>query len=259
MHNIGLDTRAEQLLAARRPRRRDTPRLATPLEGIERHDVETAYGRVAAWRVGDGPAVLLVHGWDDDNSLWAPAIEVFAAAGRAVVVLDLPGHGHTEAPDPHWRIAAAAVEAVARELGPVDAILTHSYGGAVSVAALEAGLAVRRMVLIAATIPRRMTGFDPSKLPADARAVHARAAEIYEARSGLPMSLYDIEAAAPRMTADALFIHSADDEYPASNAEDLAALCPRATFELLDGLGHRRIARDRAVLDRALRFIEEGR
>jgi len=256
---IDLDARAERLLAQRRPNRRDEPRLAPQLAGAECRDVETGYGRVAAWRVGPGPAVLMVHGWDDDNSLWGPAIDACAAAGRAAVVLDLPGHGFSEAPDPHYRVAAAAVAAVARELGPVDALMTHSYGGAVSVAAMAAGLAVDRAVLIAATVPRRMPGFDPAAMPADARAVHDRAAAIYEARTGRPMAVYDVEAAVPRLTARALFVHSADDEYPAENARRLAALWPGADFEQVDGLGHRRVARDPAVLDRALRFLGTAR
>lgn len=254
-----LEAQAEQLLKNRQPRRRDAPRLASALEHVRRHDIPTPHGAVAAWRLGGGPAVLFVHGWDDDNSLWAPAIETYAAAGRSVVVLDLPGHGFSAAPEAHYRVAATAINAVAEALGPIEALVTHSYGGAVSVAAIEAGLPVRRIVLIAATIPRRMKGGDPEVLPPGARAVHDRAAALYEARTGLPMALYDVEAAAPRMSAQALFLHSADDEYPAANAEHLARLWPGARFELTDGLGHRRIARDRATLERTLRFMEEGR
>lgn len=253
-----LEVQAEQLLKNRQPRRRDVPRLAPALEDAVRHDITTPYGAVAAWRLGSGPAALFVHGWDDDNSLWAPAIEMFAAAGRAVVVLDLPGHGFTAASDAHFRVSATAVQAVADALGPVDAIVTHSYGGAVSVAAVEAGLMVERIALIAATIPRCLPGFDPAKLSAHDRAVLKRASEIYEARTGLSMELFDFEAAASRMSTQALFVHSADDEYPATNGERLARLWPGARFEMTDGLGHRRIARDLATLERLSRFIKDG-
>jgi pimeloyl-ACP methyl ester carboxylesterase len=254
-----LDREAEAMLARMRPRRRAAPRLAAALASVERHDVATPHGRVAAWRIGEGPAVLMVHGWEDDNSLWEPAIERFAAAGHAVVVLDLPGHGFAEADDANYRVAADAIVAVAAALGPVDALLTHSYGGAVSVAAIEAGLSVRRAVLIAATVPLRMAVINHDLMPPAIRPVHRRAGEIYEARHGRSMALFDFEAAAPCMRAQALFIHSIDDEYPAANAERLAALWPGARMLLVDGLGHRPVARDRDIIGRALRFIEEGR
>ena len=57
------------------PARRAEPRLADCLASVDRTLVPSPQGPVAAWRIGDGPAVLLVHGWEDDNSLWAPLID----------------------------------------------------------------------------------------------------------------------------------------------------------------------------------------
>src|SRR6185295_18550638 len=78
------------------PGRRGEPRLATLLEGVEQIAVATPHGRVAAWRVGRGPAVLLVHGWQDSARLWDPLMAELETRGRAFVALDLPGHGFSE-------------------------------------------------------------------------------------------------------------------------------------------------------------------
>ncbi|MFZ4603841.1 MAG: hypothetical protein ACOYM8_15465, partial [Caulobacterales bacterium] len=56
--------------ATGKPRRRARPRMANALVDAEHAIVEG----VATWRTGPGPAVLLVHGWEDDNSLWDPLI-----------------------------------------------------------------------------------------------------------------------------------------------------------------------------------------
>ncbi|MGE3143449.1 MAG: alpha/beta fold hydrolase, partial [Hyphomonadaceae bacterium] len=68
---------------------------------------------------------------------------------------------------------------------------------------------------------------------------------------------FDVEPAFARMRAPALIVHSLDDEQcPVSNAERIAALWPRNELALVDGLGHRLVAQDGAVLARIVDFIE---
>ena len=55
------------------------------LASVEGHMVPSRQGQVAAWRVGDGPAVLLVHGYADDQAARA-AVE--AAVGRDRAAFD---------------------------------------------------------------------------------------------------------------------------------------------------------------------------
>jgi pimeloyl-ACP methyl ester carboxylesterase len=132
------------------PKRRAEPRLAPALESVEKQIVPSPQGRVVAWRVGEGPAVLLVHGWEDDNSLWAPLIDALGERDRALVVFDLPAHGFSEG---EWGLgpqAADGLAAVVAALGPIDAVVAHSFGvGGVMLAMSEGDLTVDRMVLIA--------------------------------------------------------------------------------------------------------------
>ncbi len=44
------------------------------------------------------PAVAFLHGAGLDHSIWALAARLFAQEGRAVLALDLPGHGRSEGP-----------------------------------------------------------------------------------------------------------------------------------------------------------------
>ena len=71
--------------------------------------------------------MLLVHGWEDDNSLWTPLIDALIARDRALVVFDLPAHGYSEG---EWGLgpqAADGIAAVAAALGPIDAVVAHSF------------------------------------------------------------------------------------------------------------------------------------
>ncbi|MGK2850546.1 MAG: alpha/beta fold hydrolase [Candidatus Limnocylindrales bacterium] len=105
------------------------------------------------WGPVDGRALLLIHGVTSSAANWWRLGPAFAATGRRVVAVDLPGHGLTG----HWlghhrfRDNAADVAAFARGAGLVTAglqVVGHSWG-AVTAAALPAvGLVPSTLVLL---------------------------------------------------------------------------------------------------------------
>ena len=261
-----LDIQALALLEdAARPKRRVRPRLARKLADAEDLEVQTPNGPVMAWRLGVGPASLLVHGWEDDNALWSPLIDACAAIGRAIVVFDLPGHGYSPAEDCTVQTAGEAAIAVAEALGPVDSIVGHSFGCQASIHALAHGLNVPKAVLIASPIPRtkRDRSIDDwigRQVSRGAEpAVAARAGEMIVARAEAdPDARLAGEAEIPRMTAQALIIHAFDDEQcPVANAQKMADLWPGSDLVLVDDLGHRLIAQDDVVLERIITFVDD--
>jgi pimeloyl-ACP methyl ester carboxylesterase len=98
---------------------------------------------------GDGPPVLLVHGWTCDSHDWIFQFEAFRSQHR-VIAADLRGHGRSQSPedgyDPHTFAADLAALLRALDCGPVVAV-GHSLGGLV-----VAGLAVEHPELVRATV-----------------------------------------------------------------------------------------------------------
>jgi pimeloyl-ACP methyl ester carboxylesterase len=261
-----LETEALSLAErAGRPRRRVRPRLARALADGEDLEVDTPHGPVMAWRLGAGPASLLIHGWEDDNALWGPLIDACRRLGRAVVAFDLPGHGWSPSEAHSPEAAGEAALAVARALGPIDSVVGHSFGCKVAVYALAHGLDVPRAVMIATPTPRTKPhdrfgeawiaeqvdrGEDPE--------VAARAAHILARRMNDPdQTAYAAEADIPALAAKALIIHSIDDAAcPVGNSQAMADLWPGAELALTDELGHRLVAQDDAVIQRLVDFVE---
>jgi pimeloyl-ACP methyl ester carboxylesterase len=240
------------------PRRRARPRIGRMLHDADHAMIDTALGQIASWRRGPpGPAHLLVHGWEDDSSLWDPMIDALELQNGAVIALDLPAHGFSEGASARIPEASAAVAAVAAALGPIDGLITHSYGGPVAVTAMEDhGLAPRRVVLIASPVAQAerwawiAERYDmPAALLAAARAR-------YEAEIGRSLDWFDLRRAAGAMTPPALFVHSADDEVCSHTASlKLEAAWPGGRAWILDGLGHRDIARDANVCAEIAAFV----
>jgi len=252
---LSIDDQARALLTeVMTPKRRARQRIAEPLRNAQQVEIETPAGKIAAWRLGDGPAVLLVHGWQDDNSLWSPLISALAEIGVATVTFDLPGHGFSGGDQCTPTLAAAAMQAVAAQLGPIDAVVTHSFGGPVTGFALLNGFAPRRIVLIAAPRGRNKGWFDFAKERGIFDDVVQRAREIATAESGLQTS-FDLAAIASPI--ETLILHSIDDDAVEwdDNAEAIAKAWPNSELVLCDGLGHRMIAQDRGVIERIVTFV----
>ena len=84
---------------------------------------------------GEGDAVVLLHGWGCDKSIWKSSIEVLSS-NFCVVAVDFAGFGSSQEPDAVWGVEeyTSSVEALLRELGILSPILVgHSFGGRVSI------------------------------------------------------------------------------------------------------------------------------
>lgn len=94
---------------------------------------------IALRDVGEGPAVLLIHGWGMSSEVWDRQIRVLAASGRRVLAIDQRGHGSSDAPHGDYSIARLAADAacVLLECGISNerraAVVGWSIGGLVGV------------------------------------------------------------------------------------------------------------------------------
>ena len=85
---------------------------------------------------GDGPPLLLIHGFTGSGSDWAPFLPALRAVARTIVV-DLLGHGESDSPaDPARHAAerqAADLAAILRRLGLAPAaVLGYSLGARIA-------------------------------------------------------------------------------------------------------------------------------
>lgn len=122
--------------------------------------------RVAYIDQGEGPAVLLLHGWGAPAATYRLIINHLSAYCR-VIAPDLPGFGGSEEPTEPWNVDRYVdfADAFARELGLKEAVLMgHSYGGRVIIKWMnrpERMLQVNKIVLLdaAGIKPHRSFGY----------------------------------------------------------------------------------------------------
>jgi pimeloyl-ACP methyl ester carboxylesterase len=211
---------------------------------------------LVAWEWGDGPTVVLTHGWSGHAAQMAGFVGPLVRAGHRVVAFDHPAHGQSGGKQTNYVGVAQALAAVAGAVGPVTAVVAHSLGSTATILALTRGLQVQRVVLVA----------PPADPPGYARSF-GRAIGLPEPRIdgmlerirlivGGDLQAIDGRRLAAQMRVPALIIHDrGDPEVPFAHGEAIAAAWPGARIEGVEGLGHNRLLRDPAVIARAVEFV----
>ena len=216
--------------------------------------------KLAAWRWGFGPTVLLVHGWEGRGSQLGAFVAPLVEAGCSVVAFDALGHG--DSPDHRLYLTdfADCMANVAATVGPLHGIVAHSFGAAaVLLAHARGGVEAPRNVVVspnvlvaeAVSAVRELVGLDD----VDRIALDRRIAE----HTGLHVEALALERLAAGRDAGLLVIHDHDDrEVSFRQGERLAAAWPNAQLHATDGLGHRRVLRDPDVIARTVAFVRHG-
>ncbi|MEK9971131.1 MAG: alpha/beta fold hydrolase [Ferrovibrio sp.] len=254
-----------------RPWRRPTSERSRYVSRETPFAAESPLGPVAAWSFGPTakgtPAILLVHGWEDDHLSWAPLIDKLVARGYRVIAPDLPGHGRTPARLTSIPVMAAGVAAVAREaeaIGavspaqPFRAVIAHSLGGtATLIAAAEMGLLAERFAIMAAPNHPRLFAGAMMKMMGLNRVQTERVFRAIETFVGRSMDSLYLPPKLRSFTVPGLILHSRDDRtVPLQHSQENAAAWPRADFRILDDLGHRRLITHEGVHAMLMHFIE---
>ena len=125
--------------------------------GFSENTLETGRGLVFQCRGGDGPPLLLLHGFPQTHLMWrdiAPAL----AKDFTVIAVDLPGYGASSSPadegDDHRAMSKRAMAAdlvhAMQRLGHARfAVAGHDRGGRVAYRmALDHGEAVTRLAVL---------------------------------------------------------------------------------------------------------------
>ena len=236
------------------------PRVSRELEWMEgakrttvRYDDKID---LPVWSWGEGPTVLLVHGWSGRGSQLACYAQPLVEAGFRVVTWDMPGHVEAGGRTSALPYFAQAIEKVAAQFGPVYGIVAHSLGAAATTYALSQGLRAERLVYLAP--PEDLYRYlvflgEYLKFAPD---IAPKALALLERRYGTKLESVRGRSLAPARHEPLLILHDTEDpDVPLAEARDLAAHWLGAELIVSEGLGHGRIVRDELTLHRVREFL----
>lgn len=251
------------------PKRHAWPSRERPfLNSADRFEVAGPRGRVACYSWGQEHqlpwearaaqnTVLLVHGWEGRGTQMGAFVAPLVEQGFRVVAMDAPAHGASAGRRTNLFEFRDSILAVARHVGPLRAVVGHSFGGGATALALAQGLDARAAVVVGA--PSRLEDVLNRYCHAMqlSPAVQQRLVGLMEERFGTDVLVSaSVDTALRHLQVPGLIIHDVDDhEVPYQDAVRNAGFWKQARLVTTAGLGHRRTLRDGPVVQETVRFI----
>jgi pimeloyl-ACP methyl ester carboxylesterase len=252
-----LDQKAEALMETMRPVSATAGPGQNLLPPNTRFDVDFDSTSAPVWRAGDGDATLFVHGWDDTHRVWRPFAMEYLQRGKAVLLMDLPGHGASKDVDCTSQCAGTSVKAVMDSEEYLQAVIAHSFGCSATVSAIAKGADVPAIVLIAPPLPDNGRGWEARQRDngVDEQIIQ-RAQEMYQVRHGSELRAVDIGQSLKEFEGRILLVGSENDEdCPIESIRQLAASLPYSEMLEVEHLNHRELAQDRGILSEIKAFL----
>lgn len=209
-----------------------------------------------AWTMGQGPQVLLLHGWESRASHMAGFVAPLLRAGFSVTALDAPAHGASQGETTNVLDYGKAVVAVAKHLGPLTATIAHSVGSAASLYAFAQGAQVKASVHLCGPASLTRVFQHAARAGGLDEATRQQLEDMLASSIGAPLSSMDLTQLQHGMRHPALILHDPEDkEMPYTESQALAAAWPQASLVASAGTGHRRILRTPGIHAAAVSFI----
>ncbi len=216
----------------------------------------TLYSQSAA---PHGPVVLLLHGWGGHAGQLLALAQALAGQGLRPVLVEMPAHGRSAGSVSNLPQFARAIEYVAARLvqqGHVlRAVVAHSLAANAAAFAASRGLPVERLVLLAPPAsPRDYTRLF-GQVFGLTEATRAAMQRRIEAREGVLMPQFEPAAVGPRIRIPTLVVHDRDDRINRfTDGQAYAHAVRGAQLLATEGLGHRKLLKDAAVLGQVALF-----
>ena len=238
----------------------------TPLErqflenGTSFH-IHVHNNKIRCWKWGQGPGILFVHGWNGRGANFAYFFKSFIDAGYSVITYDAPAHGESEG---HVTNYFELSDTVRSFLDPshdfnIKGIIAYSIGASAAINCISKDKPCIDAVLIAPALKLKEILFNAFNHHGVPKIVYQSLVSEMEEYYG-----YDVHQDNPDVLAKTIFtkmliVHDRDDRTISyMDSKILSEKTDNVYLHTTEGLGHKRILRDNAVVDVITAYMFNG-
>jgi pimeloyl-ACP methyl ester carboxylesterase len=211
---------------------------------------------------GQGPLVVMMHGWSGSGVQFRRLIPGLVAGGYQVAVFDAPAHGGNPGKYTHLIEFVDSLLAIQQQIGPVDTVLAHSFGGMAAVVAAQRGLSVQQMVLFGPHLDVQ----EMYQSYSDLLNLNTKLSNRFRDKIGQKMAnIFEVDDVWTLLTPEillaqieyqGLLIYDKDDEEISQDQFKKIAQHWKGCQTLeTKGLGHHHILKDETVIESVLTFL----
>ena len=243
--------------------------LSYPLTPFEKQYLENGTSfhinvhekKVRCWKWGRGPAILFVHGWNGRGVNLAYFFKALIDAGYSVITYDAPAHGESDGQFTNYFELTDTVRAFFDpSLGfDIQGIIAYSIGASAAINCISKEKLSIDTVLIAPALKLKEILFNHFNHHGVPRTVYQNLIAELERNYGYDLQQDNPYDLAKTIAAKMLIVHDKDDRtIPYMDSKILSEKTDNVDLHTTEGLGHKRILRDKAVVDFITSYIFNG-
>ncbi|MFZ9220209.1 MAG: alpha/beta hydrolase [Sediminibacterium sp.] len=207
----------------------------------------------------NGKTVLIAHGYASFFFKFEQYIQPLLKEGFRVIGFDAPGHGRSQGKYINVLIYRDAIHAIMEAFGPIDHFIGHSLGGLTLSLVAETIDApeTHKFVLIAPATKTSTTFEGFFSLMRFSPELKKAFYDLVESKAGKHISYFEADRAIANFKGKVLWAHDQDD--PVCPYKDLENFknkgSENTTFLITNELGHNKIYKTQAVIDKIVSFL----
>ena len=232
------------------------------LESGHKFQMQVKGKTVQCWKMGDGPAILFVHGWNGRGIQFHHYFDRLTQAGYSAVIFDAPAHGESQGPTTNGFEFAETVRALLNPDNGLDiqGIIAHSLGAAAVIMALARQEYCPDAVLIAPPLNLRKILFDSFENAGIPEIIYKTMISELEDNLGYDFKKDDPHLVVSNIQSEFLIVHDREDHtVPYEVSREVSEKSSNVTLHTTKGLGHKLILNDPSVIELAVGFFTGGR
>ncbi len=235
-----------------------TPIETQYLENGTSFHIRVHGNEIRCWKWGRGPEILFVHGWNGRGVNLACFFEPMINAGYSVITYDGPAHGESGGQVTNYFDLSDTVRYF---LNPshgynIKGIVAHSIGASAVINCISKDKPPIDAALIAPALKLKELLFNVFNYHGVPEIVYRNLIAEMEEYYGYDVHQDNPYVLAKTISSKVLIVHDKDDEtIPYSDSKTLSEKTDHVDLHTTGGLGHKRILRDKAVVDVVTAYI----
>lgn len=203
--------------------------------------------------------VLLVHGWSGRGTQLYNIADKLLENGYMTISFDAPSHGNSTGKTTMMTEFIASILFLEKKFGPFEVAIGHSLGGISILNSIKQGLFIRKAIIIGSgdLITDIIKKF-VLELELKAKIV-SNIKVRFSKKFGESIDNYSASIAAKAVKIPTLVIHDTiDNEVPVSCAYNIRQNLEEGEILITNGLGHRRVLKNKNVTSRIIEFVKRN-
>ena len=225
----------------------------------KRIEIPSINKKVVLYQYGkSSKKILLVHGWSGRGTQLFKIADELVKAGYSTISFDAPAHGKSPGRTTIMSEFVATILEIEKQFGTFDAAVGHSLGGMSLLNAVKKGFKINHLAVIGSgDILQDILDDFVTKLELKPN-ISSKLREHFEKKYGQEMDSYSAYKSAMEIDIPVLVIHDKNDPEVAVTAGiNIYNHLKNGTLYLTEGLGHRKILGDPAVIDKVVQFVKK--